>query len=201
MMIHVDRLSTTLERTPASREISFAIERGECAALVEPARSGPSLLVRILATLIPPRSGRVVIDGIDVMRDPFAARRKLFFADRGLRVVDISAGEYVRLATVSRNRRCDAHEARSVLASVGLAEGVLMETLSAQERRRLDIAAAVLSRADLWLFDEPLLDLDANGRESCGRLVTEGHQRGATIVAAVTNDASLGAACDRVIPL
>src|SRR5262249_35287425 len=61
----------------AVRGISFAVEAGEFFGLLGPNGAGKSTTLGCISTLVRPTSGRVVIDGIDVERDPAAAKRRI----------------------------------------------------------------------------------------------------------------------------
>src|SRR3954447_15627858 len=145
--------------------IDFEVRPGEVFGLLGPNGAGKSTTVGMLTTTIAPTAGRASVAGVDVARDPLAARRlsSVVFqepvVDRllsGHRHLDLHA----RLWGVAPARA--AQRIESVALSLGLAE--LLErpvgTLSGGQRRRLEIARALVSEPRVLFLDEPTVGLD-----------------------------------------
>ena len=153
---------------------SFTVAPGAIAALLGASGSGKSTLLRVIAGLLVPDAGRVLIDGADVTTTPPHRRGVgLVFQDHVLFPhLDVAAN----IAYGLRARRTPRTEAAARVAElldlVGLAgfDGRAVTTLSGGEAQRVALARALAPRPRLLLLDEPFGALD---RELRDRLVGE----------------------------
>lgn len=180
-MIRAERLVRSYGRTAVLTDATFEIASGECVGVIGPPGSGRSTLLQILATRIPADSGRAEVNGIDVRSRPFDARRALFHVGaRGWSAVGMSAIEYVRLVAASRGVRTGGLSACADRA--GLRAEAAVDTLTADERYRLELAAALVSGARVLLLDGPLDDRTAADASIRQALVREARDEGRTIL-------------------
>jgi ABC-2 type transport system ATP-binding protein len=149
----------------AVKSIDFDVDAGEVFGLLGPNGAGKSTTVGMLTTTVAPTAGRAWLAGIDVAADPLAARRlsSVVFqeavVDRvlsGRRHLDLHA----RLWGV--DPAVATHRIRDASRSLGLSE--LLDrpvgTYSGGQRRRLEIARALISRPRVLFLDEPTVGLD-----------------------------------------
>ena len=149
----------------AVRGIDFDVGPGEVFGLLGPNGAGKSTTIGMLTTTIRPTGGTARLDGLDVSRDPLAARRasSVVFqeavVDRGLtgrRHLDLHA----RLWGVEQRQATQRID--DVTAALGL--GTLIDRMvgsySGGERRRLELARALVSRPRVLFLDEPTVGLD-----------------------------------------
>ncbi|MEV6199677.1 ABC transporter ATP-binding protein [Streptomyces sp. NPDC051771] len=150
----------------ALSEVSFRVGPGEVVGLLGINGAGKTTLLRIVATLLTPTRGRVLVDGVDVEADPREARRHLsvvFGGDRGL---------YPRLSALDNallfgslggvpSRELEK-SARNALASVGLLDvaGRPVNTFSKGMKQRLHLAVGLMARPSLVMLDEPTVGVD-----------------------------------------
>jgi ABC-2 type transport system ATP-binding protein len=167
--IDVSAVSKRFGRTLALDEVDVAVSPGELFALVGPNGAGKSTLVDILCTVARPDSGTVRIAGVDALRRPVEARKRLGVVfqsstlDGRLSVnenLDFHARVYGMASPDRRRRRAD------VLGLIGLPEigERIVRTLSQGTRRRLEIARAIMHQPAILLLDEPTVGLDAQSR-------------------------------------
>lgn len=203
-MIRAERLSKSYGGVLALGDVTFEVTRGESVAI---SGAGHSTLLRIMATLIAPTSGQLHIDGVDAIAAPFDARRKLFWAGTPRLTSEISVDDYVGLACAGRRRhRVDRARRKAILTLAGVTSGeILLSAMAAGERRLVDLAAGILSDAELLLIDEPFgtnsaPDLHPD-RAAWLSLFAEARGRGATVVVTTATDAGLPGFCDRLLSL
>ena len=198
-MINISGLTKTIGSTTALAGIDLSIARGERVAIAGPPDAGGTVLIQILATLLPPTAGRIVIGGLDAVTDLYRVRRLISYAGRApvpanrLRVI-----EYLRL--VAGARRQPSSVAANAADITGLPADAPIATLADHVRLRLPLAAALASGADILLLDDPLRELDAVERDKVSDWLDDTRQRGTTIVATVNND-DVPALCDRIVRL
>jgi heme exporter protein A len=141
--------------------LDFALAPGGALVLTGPNGSGKSSLLRLMAGLTPPESGRLLWHGADVGDDAAAHRARLHFighADALKPVMTVAE----TIAFWAGMRGGDA--APSALGAFRLRPlaGSPCRLLSAGQRRRVALARLLASPAALWLLDEPLTGLDAD---------------------------------------
>jgi multiple sugar transport system ATP-binding protein len=189
--------------TKALDRVSLAVEDGELFALLGPSGCGKTTLLRTLAGLEPPTSGRILIGGRDVTRLPPGPRNvAMVFQDYALfphMTVAENIAYPLKVRRVDRPTR--RRRAEEVGAGLGLAP--LMDRrpsqLSGGQQQRTALARAMAADAALFLFDEPLSNLDARLRMEARTLLKRLHRDVRKTTVYVTHDQSEALAlADRV---
>ena len=191
--------------------VSLSLQRGEFVALVGPSGSGKTTLLAMLAGLLSPTSGSIMIDGqeLSAMKEAQRARfrrRNIGFTFQANNLVSyLTALENVELI-LRLNGEFNAagrRRAKGLLVRLGLEErlNALPRQLSGGQRQRVAIARALINQPSLVLADEPTASLDTERAfqvvETLANLVHE--QGNAGIM--VTHDLRLVQYTDRVIQL
>ncbi|MEU4356347.1 ABC transporter ATP-binding protein [Streptomyces virginiae] len=166
----------------AVRGVSFSVARGEVFALLGTNGAGKTSTVELLEGLAAPSGGQVRVFGLD----PYARRAEVrprtgVMLQEGGFPSDLSVTETVRMwGGVTTGAR----PAAEVLQLVGLAarSGVRVKQLSGGERRRLDLALALLGRPEVLFLDEPTTGMDPEGRRDTWALVRELREQGTTVL-------------------
>ncbi|GBD16374.1 Daunorubicin/doxorubicin resistance ATP-binding protein DrrA [bacterium HR26] len=149
--------------------ISFTVREGEIYGLLGPNGAGKSTTVRILATLTRPDSGRAVVAGHDVLREPGQVRRKIGYVAQASGVDRWATGRE-NLLLQGHLERMPGRELRrrvdELLEQLGLQDAAdrLVNTYSGGMRRRLDIAMGLVHRPAVLFLDEPTTGLDPESR-------------------------------------
>ncbi|GGJ43329.1 ABC transporter ATP-binding protein [Streptomyces brasiliensis] len=166
----------------AVRGIDFSVARGEIFALLGTNGAGKTSTVELLEGLAPPSGGRVRVLGHDPHRERAAVRpRTGVMLQEGGFPSELTVTETVRLWAGCTS---GARPEREALALVGLTgrAGVRVKQLSGGERRRLDLALALLGEPEVLFLDEPTTGLDAEGRRDTWDLVRALRDGGTTVL-------------------
>ncbi|MFG3004154.1 ABC transporter ATP-binding protein [Streptomyces calvus] len=166
----------------AVRGIDFSVRRGEIFALLGTNGAGKTSTVELLEGLAAPAGGRVRVLG----HDPYTERA----AVRPRTGVMLQEGGFPSELTVAETARMwagcvsGARPVPDVLGLVGLEAkaGVRVKQLSGGQRRRLDLALALLGDPEVLFLDEPTTGLDAEGRRDTWELVSALRDGGTTVV-------------------
>jgi putative ABC transport system ATP-binding protein len=195
----------------AVNEVSLQVAAGEFVALVGPSGSGKTTMLSILAALLKPSSGQILLDGEDLAEMSDAERvvmrrEKIGFTFQANNLVPyLSAVENVELM-LRLNKRLDKAgklRARELLARLGLSERMnnLPGQMSGGQQQRVAIARALIHNPSLVLADEPTASLDTERAyqvvETFAGLIHE--QKRAGIM--VTHDLRMCEYVDRVLQM
>jgi ABC-2 type transport system ATP-binding protein len=170
----------------AVQSVSFSVRAGELFALLGTNGAGKTSIVEALEGLVPAEPGSVRVLGRDPYRDRREVRPRIgiMLQDGGF-PADLRVVEAVRMwaGTLTRSRL----RPRSVVEALELVElghraQVLIKQLSGGERRRLDLAMALLGRPEVLFLDEPTTGLDPASRAHTWQLVRDLLQSGTTVV-------------------
>ncbi|MFF4350643.1 ABC transporter ATP-binding protein [Streptomyces sp. NPDC001530] len=164
------------------RGVTFSVGRGELFALLGTNGAGKTSTVELLEGLAPPAGGRVRVLGHDPYAERAAVRPRIgVMLQEGGFPSELTVAETVRMWAGCTS---GARPATETLDLVGLARrsDVRVKQLSGGERRRLDLALALLGRPEVLFLDEPTTGLDAEGRRSTWELVRELRDGGTTVL-------------------
>ncbi|MFE9563934.1 ATP-binding cassette domain-containing protein [Streptomyces sp. NPDC006487] len=171
----------------ALRGLDLAVPEGTVCGLLGPNGAGKTTAVRILTTLTAPTAGRALVAGHDVARDPAAVRRTIGATGQYASVDgDLTGSENLRLfARLAGLRgRAARDRAGELLDAFGLAEAGdrVASTWSGGMRRRLDLAAGLVTRPRVLFLDEPTTGLDPAAREQIWTAVRTLAREGTTVL-------------------
>jgi branched-chain amino acid transport system ATP-binding protein len=205
LVLEVENVSTIRGRVQVLWDVSLTVRRGETVAIVGPNGAGKTTLVGSITGLVPPKSGRVRIGGVDVTG--YSPER---LATRGVALVPERRGIFAPL-TVRENlmmgaytRRAKRAELEADLADVfGLFpplvryRDAIAGSLSGGEQQMVAIGRALMAKPELLLLDEPSLGLAPKVRaENFGALARLA-ERGVTILLVEQNLRLAARICQR----
>lgn len=193
--------------TPALHGISLDIPDGEFLAICGPNGSGKTTLIRHMNGLLTPRSGTILVDGLDTVQAPREVIQKvgMVFQDADSQIVGETVWEDVAFGP--RNLRLDAdtlHErVASALKAVNLTD--LAEKpchlLSGGEKRRVAIAGVLAMRSPILIFDEPFANLDYPGVREVLHHLLHLREQGHTLIITTHDVEKVVAHIDRIAVL
>lgn len=211
MIIQATDLHKSFGTLEVLKGVDFSAEAGEVVAVTGASGAGKTTLLQILGTLSTPDSGRLVIDGTDVL----ALDRKDLASFRGRRIgfvfqfhhllPEFDAEENVMIPALIAGRpvRKAREEARRLLRQVGLEErlGHKPAALSGGEQQRVAIARALVNKPAVLFADEPTGNLDSATKTEIQRLFFSLRESLGQTIVIVTHDPDLAASCDRSLTM
>jgi sodium transport system ATP-binding protein len=201
--VSVERLTKTFGAALAVDDLSFSVARGEIYGLLGPNGAGKTTTLRVLAAILTPTAGRATLAGVDVARDPQAARRQLGFLTG-------TTGLYARLTGRELLRyfgRLHGMTDAAIGARTTLLAGILdlesflarrCEALSTGQRQRLSVARAVLHDPAVLILDEPTVGLDVLASRFLRDFVRGERDRGKAVIFSTHYLAEAELLCDRI---
>lgn len=171
----------------AVRNVSLEVARGEIFGLVGPDGAGKSTIMRMLAGVLPPQSGQIRLEGVDVVTDPEQARPYVSYMPQRFGLYeDLTVAEniyfYATLFEVpTRTRR---ERARELLRAAGLADFQrrLAGQLSGGMKQKLGLVCALIHTPKVLLLDEPTTGVDPVSRRDFWGILYGLREHGVTIL-------------------
>ena len=153
----------------AVKGVNFAVKEGEIFGLLGPNGAGKSTLIRMMTTLIPVTSGKAIVAGFDVSKNPDNVRNVIGVIPQAMTsdpdlTVEENLSIYAKLYSVPKSKR--EKNIAEVLEAVDLTKwrGAQTKTLSGGMRRRLEIARGLVHDPHIFFLDEPTTGLDPVSR-------------------------------------
>ena len=179
-------LTKSYGRVTALAGVDLRVAAGSRCAVLGPNGAGKTTTVRILATLTRPDAGHARVAGCDILHDQHRLRRRISLTGQYTGLDAVQTGEenlrmVARLAGLGRGQA--RRRAAELLAQFGLTEAARrrIATYSGGMRRRLDLAATLITEPSVIFLDEPTTGLDLPGRLVLWRVITELSDSGVTV--------------------
>ena len=186
-LIEADGLSKKFGKVQALSDLSLTLPAGKPVAILGPNGAGKTTFIRMVATLLQPDRGLLLVGGHDVVRDPMAVRRMIGLAGQSAAVEEMMTGRE-NLVMVARLYGQPAGAAKQsaarILEQMDLEEAAdrHVRTYSGGMRRRLDLGASLVGSPRLLLLDEPTTGLDPGSRNEVWDGIREMSWAGTDIV-------------------
>lgn len=164
-MIEIDSVTKKYADFTAVDNLSLSIPGGEVFGFIGPNGAGKTTTIKILGGILAPTQGSARICGIDILKQPVEAKRKIgFIPDRPYLYEKLTGMEFMRftgdLYGVGRNGYQKKAEAELERFSLNDWANELIESYSHGMRQRLIFAAALAHEPDVIIVDEPMVGLD-----------------------------------------
>jgi putative ABC transport system ATP-binding protein len=198
-MIEVDALRFAYGRHEVLRLDRLTLGASDAVLVVGPSGSGKTTLLHLLAGLLLPTSGKVLVDGQDLAalgsraRDRFRGRRIGVVLQQFHLLPTITALQNLLVARSVAGLPVDRRAASSMLAALGVAESAdaLPHRLSVGQQQRVAIARALVNRPALLLADEPTSNLDDQACDTVADLLLSAAQTHKAALVIATHDSRL----------
>lgn len=178
--------------------ISFEVKRGEVFGILGPNGAGKTTTLEMIEALRPIDQGAVLVDGIDVKKDPWGIRRIIGVQPQSPSFQDKQKlSEILEQFAAAYGEKVNAQE---FLNDVKLGEKVdsFAEDLSGGQKQRLSIAAALVHNPTVFFLDEPTTGLDPQARRNLWGLIRMIQGRGVTVILTTHYMDEAELLCDRV---
>lgn len=203
-ILEIEHLSKSYGDVRAVNDISFHIDEGEFFSFLGVNGAGKSTTINIITTVLPKDSGKVVVFGADIDRDPMKVREKIGIVFQNS-VLDGRLSVYDNLSSRAALYGFYGEDKKKRIAKI--AETLELREflkrpyskLSGGQRRRTDIARALINTPELLILDEPTTGLDPQTRKTVWAAVDRIRRETGMSVLLTTHYMEESAAADRII--
>jgi len=202
-VITLTGLTKRYGRFTAVDGIDLTVPKGELFGFLGPNGAGKTTTFRMIAGIILPTAGRIQIGGVDLLRQPLLAKRRLgYIPDRPFVYDKITGVEFLRFVAALYDAQ-DATLERRIDELLDLFELTawkheLTESYSHGMRQKLIIASALVHRPEVIVVDEPMVGLDPKGARLLKDLFRQYVNRGGTILMSTHTLEVAEGMCDRI---
>ena len=197
-MVEVKDLKKRYGDKQAVNGISFSVKKGEIFGILGPNGAGKTTTLEMMGTLREIDSGSVIIDGVDVKKDPQAIKYLIGVQPQSPAFQDKTRlTEVVEMFAAAYGEKVDAME---FLRDVGLEEKAkaYVENLSGGQKQRLSITTALVHGPKVFFLDEPTTGLDPQARRNLWELIEKVRDRGISVIMTTHYMDEAEILCDRI---
>ncbi|MCS3556559.1 MULTISPECIES: ABC transporter ATP-binding protein [unclassified Sphingobacterium] len=178
MILKVEQLSHRYGSSWAVRDLNLEISGAGIIGLLGSNGAGKSTTMNIICGVLNPTKGKILINGIDLSKDPVAAKRNIGFLPQTLPLyTDLTVDEYLiytaQLRLVAKDKVKKAVEEVKERCGIAHMSSRLIRNLSGGYRQRVGIAQAIIHKPRLVVMDEPTNGLDPNQIIEVRKLIRE----------------------------
>ena len=167
-MIRLIHLTKRFGRLTAVNDVSLEIPKGEIFGFLGPNGAGKTTTIKMMAGILEPTEGSVIIDGKNLAEDPVGAKQATgFIPDRGFLYEKLSGIEFLQFiaSLYGMDKRCSEARITELLAVFEMEAwgGDLIESYSHGMKQRIVMSAALIHEPKVIVVDEPMVGLDPKG--------------------------------------
>jgi len=202
-MIQLEGVTKRYGKFTAVHPLDLHVKRGEMFGFLGPNGAGKTTTIRIIAGVLSPTAGKVLIGGHDIVADPIPAKQHLgYIPDRPAVYDKLTGVEFLRFVSGLWGREGPAAEKRAdellELFELTAWKNTLVESYSHGMRQKLLISSALVHGPDLIVVDEPMVGLDPKAARLIKDLLRNFTAAGGTVFLSTHTLEVAEALCDRI---
>ena len=202
-MIRMEGVTKRYGRFTAVHPLDLHVKRGELFGFLGPNGAGKTTTIRMVAGVLKPTAGRVLIGGHDVATEPVLAKRHIgYIPDRPSVYEKLTGSEFLRFVSGLWGRDGEEAEKRAdellELFELTAWKNTLVESYSHGMRQKLLISSALVHGPDLIVVDEPMVGLDPKAARLIKDLLRNFTAAGGTVFLSTHTLEVAEALCDRI---
>ena len=201
-MVELNHITKLYGKKAAANDVSFRVEKGEIVGFLGPNGAGKTTTMNILTGYLSATGGNAKIDGIDILENPIAAKKKIgFLPENPPLYLDMTVREY--LSFVYDLKECKLKKKKHILEIcdvVGIKDvyNRVIKNLSKGYKQRVGIAQALIGNPPVLIFDEPTVGLDPKQIIDIRNLI-KGLGKNHTVILSSHILPEVQAVCDRIV--
>jgi len=180
------------------RDVSLTIQKGEVFGFVGSNGSGKTTFLKCLAGIARPDSGSLDICGVNVLKNPLAARKRLGYAPGETSLYESMRVKGFLSFCLSFYKSADFSGALQMVETFGIPLHQRVRALSHGMKRKLLLTQAIASGGEVILLDEPMEGLDPEARRKVEAIIRDCASQGRTVFFSSHDLSSVERVCDRV---
>jgi ABC-2 type transport system ATP-binding protein len=187
-MIEICNISKSYNKgaVKAVDNLDLKVNKGEIFGFLGPNGAGKTTTIKMIVGLLNPDSGRIIIDGTDMAKEPLAAKKKMGYVPDSPNLYDRLTGmEYLNFMAdvyqVSADMRKERIEHYLEMFSLKDAAGDLIKSYSHGMKQKIALTGALIHDPSLWILDEPMVGLDPKSAHLLKSQMREHCDRGNTV--------------------
>lgn len=182
-------------------DVSFSVEKGQVLGFLGPNGAGKTTMMRIITGIIPASSGRVMVNGVDVLEDSLKVRERIgYLPENNPLYTDMYVKEYLRFVAKLYDVKKPGDRVDELVGLTGLnrEQHKKIASLSKGFRQRVGLAQALIHDPDVLILDEPTGGLDPNQILEIRNLIASAGKE-KTVMLSTHIMQEVEAICDRII--
>jgi len=179
------------------KDITFHLEEGKTLGILGPNAAGKTTLLKIVATILKPSSGRITIMGIDALKNPSKVRKLISYVPEYPSLFEeLTAEENIlHFSKVSRAQ----NDFEEVVEMLGIPLKKPVRILSKGMKQRVSLAISLLKNPKVLLLDEPTSGLDRESSEIIWQVLEKLKKNGVTMMISSHSEEDILKMCDRIL--